>query len=71
MENIGEELRIRRLLKKLTQTEVSKSAGITQIAISNIERGLHNPTPRTIARIRHAIDKLPAKEVKNDVKTTE
>jgi|GEM_PF-2646429 len=68
MENIGEELRIRRLLKKLTQVEVSKLAGVTQIAVSNIERGLRIPTPRTIARIRRAIDKLPAKEVKHDVK---
>lgn len=61
MENIGEELRLRRLLKKLTQAEVAEVAGITQIRISNIERGIHKPTPRTVARIRRALDKLPAK----------
>ncbi len=52
-----------RLLRKtrgLSQVELAARAGITQAAVSEIERGGRLPTLRTLGRLSQALDVAPA-----------
>jgi transcriptional regulator with XRE-family HTH domain len=59
--NIGEELRIRRQLKRLFQREVCGRVGISKVWLSLVENGHRNPRPELVERIKQAIDKLPTR----------
>jgi transcriptional regulator with XRE-family HTH domain len=50
---IGEQLRLARTLKRLTQSEVARKAKTSQTTISYMERGLDAPAPlvRRVARV--------------------
>lgn len=58
MDNIGDELRLRRLLGGVYQSDIAKAAGISQGLLSRIERGYKTPSSELVGRIRAAIDVL-------------
>jgi XRE family transcriptional regulator, regulator of sulfur utilization len=52
---VGRQLAQARLEKKLTQTEVATRARVNQADISNIERGMANPTFTTLSAVACAV----------------
>jgi transcriptional regulator with XRE-family HTH domain len=44
-----------RLLRNLGQAEVAARAGIAQAHLSRVERGVGNPTEKTLLAIAHAL----------------
>ena len=57
---LAQELLSARINKNLTQTEVAKKAGISQVMVARLESGSSNPTLETISRVA----KVLGKEVK-------
>lgn len=53
---LGKRIKQYRVLKGVSQEELSKLTGITQKHISNIEIGLKSPTVSTLERIVQALD---------------
>lgn len=53
--DIGKSIKFYRKLKNLTSTELGERAGLTQSAISQIENGHRNPTPKTLRSIAHGL----------------
>jgi transcriptional regulator with XRE-family HTH domain len=49
--------------KKLTQTDVAQRAGISLTYVSEIERGIRNPTLAVIVRLARALDATPSQLV--------
>ena len=49
--------------KKLTQTDVAQRAGISLTYVSEIERGVRNPTLAVIVRLARALDASPSQLV--------
>ena len=54
--SIGQELKNRRLARKLTQTELSAMSGIKQPTISAIENGVNQPTLETLTILSRALN---------------
>ncbi len=52
----GKTLRSYRLRAGLTQEELAEAAGISARSVSDIERGIQNPSPRTIRGLADAMD---------------
>ena len=52
---IGKTIRAVRVLRGLTQTSLAKSLGISQNHLSNIEKGLREPSIILIARLSKAL----------------
>lgn len=46
-----------RLNRKLTQTELAKKAGVSQVIIARLESGNSNPTIETVNRVAGALGK--------------
>lgn len=46
-----------RLNKKLTQTELAKKAGVSQVIIARLESGTSNPTVETINKVAGVLGK--------------
>ncbi|HSH31050.1 MAG TPA: helix-turn-helix domain-containing protein [Candidatus Saccharimonadales bacterium] len=55
-EQVGQQLRQRRLAYGLSQTELARWAGTTQSAIAKLEAGLANPTLSTLEALAGAFD---------------
>ena len=53
------QLRLLRKTRRLSQVELAARAGITQAAVSEIERGGRLPTLRTLGRLSRALDVAP------------
>lgn len=51
----GRNFEAARVLKNLSQHEVARLTGTPQPYISNLERGLKNPTLRTMERLARAV----------------
>lgn len=58
MVEVGEELKLRRILKKLTQTDVARLADIQRSSLSRYESGEWIPSDRMRLRILDAISRL-------------
>jgi transcriptional regulator with XRE-family HTH domain len=56
--NYGKGIREIRTRKKITQDQLAEKIGMTQNAISSIERGLASPHPSTLKKIAKAL-KVP------------
>jgi DNA-binding XRE family transcriptional regulator len=54
---LAQELLKARLNKNLTQTEVARKAGISQVMIARLESGSSNPTLETISRVANVLGK--------------
>jgi len=54
----GEELRLRRLLKGLSQIVVAKEVGIHPVTLNRYERGVYKPPPERTEAILAAIIRL-------------
>jgi transcriptional regulator with XRE-family HTH domain len=61
----GRHLRIARQEARLTQQDIERLTGIPQNHVSNIERGLQNPTLGTMNRLASAVGK-PLDELLRD-----
>lgn len=46
-----------RLKKKLTQTELAREAGLSQVMIARLESGASNPTLSTVSRVARVLGK--------------
>jgi transcriptional regulator with XRE-family HTH domain len=57
---LGQNLREQRLARGLTQEELAGDAGIKRSYLSELERGLRNPTVRALGRLAEALDIDPA-----------
>ena len=67
MVEVGEELKLRRILKKLTQTDVARLAGIQRSSLSRYESGEWVPSDEMRRRILEAIARLsPRQRVEHD-----
>ena len=53
---IANQISAARIAKKITQTELSKITGIHQAEISKIERGVGNPSIKTLERIAKGLE---------------
>ena len=53
---LGRSVRASRLRARLTQEELARRAGMSQEALSLLERGGGNPTMKTLERIARALD---------------
>lgn len=49
--------------KTLTQTDVAQRAGISLTYVSEIERGVRNPTLAVVVRLARALDASPSQLV--------
>lgn len=58
-----------RLLKGMSQEKLSQKTGVSRVTISNIERGIYNPSGPLLLAIANAIGK-PVEQIffKDDVK---
>ncbi|HEV2890455.1 MAG TPA: helix-turn-helix transcriptional regulator [Frankiaceae bacterium] len=52
----GARLREFRRRQKLTQSDIAERAGVSLMYVSQIERGLRNPTLAVVVRLAHAVD---------------
>ena len=55
MPDVGQRIRTARLARGLTQQDLARAAGIAQADVSRIERGLTNPTVRTVERLLEVV----------------
>lgn len=55
-ETIGKRLRARRMEKSLTIAQVAESAGLSLPYVSNLERGLGNPTLEALTALAQALE---------------
>jgi XRE family transcriptional regulator, regulator of sulfur utilization len=55
MSSIGDNVKKRRKIKRLNQTELAESAGVTQAMISKLEGGDDNPKIDTLRSIAAAL----------------
>jgi transcriptional regulator with XRE-family HTH domain len=55
----GTRLRELRLRRRLTQSDVAERAGVSLVYVSQIERGLRNPTLGVVIRLAHAVRVTP------------
>jgi DNA-binding XRE family transcriptional regulator len=46
-----------RIAKKLTQAELAKKAGVSQVIIARLESGTSNPTIETVTKVASVLDK--------------
>jgi DNA-binding XRE family transcriptional regulator len=46
-----------RIEKKLTQADVAKKAGISQVMVARLESGASNPTVSTVNKVAHVLGK--------------
>lgn len=53
---VGAQVRALRKDKKLTLTQLADAAGLSPAIVSQIERGLANPSFTTLAQLAHALD---------------
>ena len=51
MDKIGETLRDARKSKRLTQTEVAKSVGVSRAYYADVERGRYNPSLKLMSKL--------------------
>jgi len=56
---VGRNLRRHRLDKGLTQEQLAERSGYSQQQISNVERGIENPTVVTLYWLAHALEIEP------------
>lgn len=56
--DIGEELRLRRMLSRLKQYQVAQAVGIPQATLCQFERGKRIPSPELAEKICQAIEQL-------------
>ena len=61
---IGEEVRIWRMRRAMTQTELSKKAGVGINTIVRIERNQTEPRPPTIRKLAEALQIDPKELIK-------
>ena len=61
---IGQTIKSIRLDKSMSQVELSNLVGVTQVEISNIERGIRNPKPKTLSNIALALN-TTTEEIRN------
>ncbi len=59
---LGENLKRIRMQKGISQSDISKSLGVSRGFVSNIENAKTNPTLATIAKLAKAVD-VPASEL--------
>lgn len=59
--SIGDNIRKLRIEKKMTQKELSKLSGISEVMISQYERGVRVPKNNNMARIAYVLDKSGSK----------
>lgn len=65
METVGSRIRAIRNELHLTQVELSKRSGVSQSAISDIEKGVKSPSVETLQMIAEALGRSPADFVTN------
>lgn len=53
---LGEFIRAQRRLAELSQRELAKIANVSDAYVSQLERGLHEPTVKVLRSIAHALD---------------
>jgi transcriptional regulator with XRE-family HTH domain len=53
---VGEQIRVRRVAKNLSQSELAQLVQTRQPVISRIEKGTHVPTWRNLERIAKVLD---------------
>lgn len=58
--NIGHELKVARVIAKLSQKEVTAAVGITVPYLSMIENGASTPSPRLLRDLKEAVRWTPA-----------
>jgi SOS-response transcriptional repressor LexA len=58
--HVGQRIRFYRRQHELTQAALARKAGVNQSFLSEIERGLRNPSPTSMKAIAHALDVAPA-----------
>lgn len=66
--DIGEELRLRRMLSRLRQYQVAQAASIPQATLCQFEWGKRIPSPELAKKICQAIEQLASREVKHEIK---
>lgn len=54
----GEELRVKRVLARLTLAEVAEMAGMSASRLCNYENGVHKPNEESLKRVADAIGRL-------------
>ena len=59
-------LRLERQRQALTQEELAHRAGITRLAVSQLERGLVQPRPPTLRKLAEALGIKPASLLVNE-----
>ena len=57
---VGQNVRRYRLAGEMTQEQLAEKAGFAQQYISDLERGLRNPTAVTLFELSQALDCTPA-----------
>ena len=55
-ENLAKNIKIERIKENITQQELANRAGLSRDTISQIERGIANPTLETIISIAKALN---------------
>jgi len=58
--HVGQRIRFYRRQHELTQAALARKAGVNQSFLSEIERGLRNPSPTSMKAIAQALDVAPA-----------
>lgn len=53
---LGERVKIQRMAQGLTQEELADKSGLSQQYISELERGLRNPTALTLLELANALE---------------
>jgi transcriptional regulator with XRE-family HTH domain len=56
---LGRNVRKRRLERGISQEQLALDAGMKRSYLSELERGLRNPTVRALGRLAHALDAAP------------
>lgn len=56
---VGNEIKKKREVVRMTQTELAEKAGIPQSHVSRLERGVHTPTHMTIEKVAAALGTTP------------
>jgi transcriptional regulator with XRE-family HTH domain len=62
---LGRNVRLQRQARGMSQEQLALDAGMKRSYVSELERGLRNPTVRALGRLAHALNVQPAELLKD------